>query len=257
MITSARNPKIQWVRRLQSQPRLRRDEGLFVVEGVRLAEEALRAGWPCRLVLHSLGLGERGQALVTEYASQGTAVEAVSEGVLASASDTETPQGILAVIERQEIPLPTSLDFVLVADALRDPGNLGALLRAAAAAGAQALVVTPGTVDPFSPKVVRAAMGAHFRLPILSLDWPAMRALLKPGLRVYLADPHGGLAYTACDLKIPLALVVGGEAAGAGGEARALADGRLHIPMAGAVESLNAAVAGAVLLFEVARQRTK
>jgi TrmH family RNA methyltransferase len=256
MITSVRNPKIQWVRNLQAQARLRREEGLFVVEGVRLVEEALQAGWPSRLVLHSPALSERGQALVSTFAANGAVVEAVSEGVLAAASATETPQGLLAVVERRELALPAALDFILVVDALRDPGNLGTIFRTAAAAGAQALVVAPGTVDPFAPKVVRAAMGAHFRLPLRSLDWQSIRDLLKPGLRIYLADAGRGQAYTVCDLTAPLALILGSEAAGVSGEAQALADEHLHIPMAAEVESLNAAAAAAVLLFEVARQRS-
>jgi RNA methyltransferase, TrmH family len=268
MITSVHNPKVQWVRRLLNQPRARREEAAFVVEGVRLVEEALQAGWPVRLVLHAPGLSGRGLALVAQFNAQGVNVEPVSENVLASASDTETPQGILAVVQRQELPLPASPDFLLIADALRDPGNTGTLLRTAAAAGVQGMLVTPGSVDPFAPKVLRAAMGAHFRLPILSLDWEAIAALVHPNplspqgidgvrktIKVFLADSSTGQAHTAADLTLPLALVVGGEAEGAGRQAELLADARLHIPMSGQVESLNAAVAGAVLMFEVARQR--
>jgi RNA methyltransferase, TrmH family len=303
IITSVHNPKVQWVRRLLNQPRARREEAAFVVEGVRLVEEALQAGWPVRLVLHAPGLSGRGLALVAQFNAQGVNVEPVSENVLASASDTETPQGILAVVQRQELPLPASPDFLLIADALRDPGNTGTLLRTAAAAGVQGMLVTPGSVDPFAPKVLRAAMGAHFRLPILSLDWQAIAALVHPSslplspqessvphplspqegevtfplsqaylyareraamrsiarvrerITVFLADSSAGQAHTAADLTLPLALVVGGEAEGAGRQAELLADARLHIPMSGQVESLNAAVAGAVLMFEVARQR--
>lgn len=255
MITSIHNPKIQWVRKLQSQARLRRAEGVFVVEGVRLVEEALRAGWTARLVLYSPGLSQRGQEAVARFVAQGAAVEAVSEEALTAASDTETPQGVLAVIERRELPLPARLDFALILDALRDPGNLGTILRTAAAAGVQAVFLAAGNVDPFAPKVVRAAMGAHFRLPIYDLDWQAAASKFKPDLRLFLADASAGRLYTDCDLTIPLAMIVGGEAAGAGRQAQNLADERVHIPMAGEVESLNAAVAAAVLLFEVVRQR--
>jgi TrmH family RNA methyltransferase len=219
-------------------------------------EEAFQAGWLARLVLHSPGLSPRGQALVEGYARQGAVVEAVSDNVLTAVSATETPQGILAVVARQELALPARLDFVLVADGLRDPGNAGTLLRTAAAAGAQAVFLTPGTVDPYAPKVLRAAMGAHFRLPLRVSDWQAIRALLPAGMQVYLADSGGGQPYTACDFRPPLALVIGGEAAGAGSEAVHLAASRVHIPMAARVESLNAAVAAAVLLFEITRQRT-
>ena len=261
MITSVRNANIQWVRRLQTQARLRREDRVFVLEGVRLVEEAFQAGWVARLVLHAPGLSRRGQALAAQFTARGTVVEAVSDSVLAAVSDTDTPQGILAVMVCQELALPAALDFLLVLDGLRDPGNLGTLLRTAAAAGVQAVLATPGTVDPFAPKVLRAAMGAHFRLPLRSLDWLAIQSLLPAGMHVFLADSGGGQVFTACDFRPPLALVVGGEAAGAGSEAASLVAtrqdaSRVHIPMVAQVESLNAAVAGAVLLFEVARQRS-
>ena len=126
--------------------------------------------------------------------------------------------------------------------------------------GVQAVWLTPGTVDPFSPKVVRSAMGAHFRLPIHSLTWEAIRQGLapqpgSPALRVYLSDSGGGLPYTQADFRSPLALVIGGEAEGASLQAQELASERVHIPMPGAAESLNAAVAAAIFMFEVTRQR--
>jgi len=254
MLTSSQNPKIQAVRKLQAQAKQRRQEQAFVVEGVRLVEEAWAAGWQARLVLYSSELSERGQQLVRQFRSVGAPLEEVSPGVLAAASDTPAPQGILAVLETHTLALPAALDFVLIPDGVRDPGNLGTLLRTAAAAGVQAVLLPPGTVDPWSPKVVRSAMGAHFRLPVLELDWEQIRTALD-GLQVYLADSGGGLAYTAADLRQPLALLIGGEAEGAGAQGAALANERLHIPMPGPTESLNAAVAAAILMFETARQR--
>jgi TrmH family RNA methyltransferase len=176
--------------------------------------------------------------------------------VLASVSDTQTPAGILAVLSRQDFPLPEKPDFIFILDGLRDPGNLGTILRTANAAGVQAVLLPPGAVDPFSPKVLRSAMGAHFHLPLHSLGWPAISAYCRQhGLAVYLADASRGQAHTQADLRLPLALILGGEAAGAGNEAAQLAGQRLHIPMPGQAESLNAAVAAAILLFEVVRQR--
>lgn len=254
MITSVQNPKIQMVRKLQSQARQRREEGVFVVEGVRLVEEALGAGWQARLVLHSGALSERGAQVVQGFLTQGTPVEEVTEGVMEAASDTQAPQGLLAVLEARMLPFPEKLDFVLVVDGVRDPGNLGTVLRTAAAAGVQAVLLPPGNADAWSPKVLRAAMGAHFRLPLRSPDWGALNDLLY-GMPVYLADAGGGTPYTRADLRQPLALMVGGEAAGAGQQGQALATQRLHIPMPGQMESLNAAAAAAVLMFEVVRQR--
>ena len=256
MITSAKNPKIHWLHSLQTSSKARREEALFVVEGVRLAEEALQAGWRARLVLYSGDLRPRGQAVVAGFAAQGAPVEEAAPAALRAASDTETPQGLLVAIEWRPLPLPERLDFVLVADAVRDPGNLGTLLRTAAAAGAQALLLPPETADAFAPKVLRAGMGAHFRLPVQGLDWDALAARLA-GLQVFLAaagEAQSRPCYAA-NFRQPLALIVGGEAEGAGLPAQRLAGQRVSIPMPGGGESLNVAVAAGILLFEVVRQR--
>ena len=254
MITSTRNPKIKWVRSLQAQRRSRQEAGAFVVEGMRLVEEALASGWIAQLVLFTAELPARGKALVEAFRAQGVQVEEVREHVMRAASDTETPQGILAVLTMKELPVPRPLDFALLADGVRDPGNLGAILRTAAAAGVQAVLLPPGGVDAFSPKVVRAAMGAHFRLPVRACSWDEIRAALV-GLRVYLAATDGGIVYYQADFQPPLALVIGSEAQGASSQARRLATAQVRIPMPGGSESLNVAVAAGVLTFEVVRQR--
>ena len=258
MITSTSNSKIKFVRALQTKPQTRREAQAFVCEGVRLVEEALSAGWPARLLLYTKELNERGQAVVNAYASQGVEVEQVAPHVMRAASETETPQGILAVLAMQVLPISAKPDFVLIADAVRDPGNLGTILRTAAAAGVNALLVSPGTVDPYAPKVLRSAMGAHFRLPLQVLSWQEIGNFLKDaGLQVYLAATGQGEAYTRTDFRLPLALILGSEAEGAGSQAYALADTQVHIPMSGQSESLNVAAAAAVLMFEVVRQRAQ
>ena len=256
MITSVHNPKIQLVRKLQSRSRERREAQAFVVEGVRLVEEALTAGWQASLVLYESSLDERGLNVVQGFAAQGAAIEEVSPEVLQAASDTETPQGLLAVLALRTLPLPEQIDFVFIPDGVKDPGNLGSMLRTAASAGVDAVLLPEATVDVYAPKVLRAAMGAHFRLPILILSWSEIRGLLeRSGLHLYLADAGAGISYTQADFRLPLALVVGGEAEGASPFAASLAADRVHIPMPGGMESLNAAIAAAVLLFEVVRQR--
>lgn len=256
LITSNKNPKIQWVRELQGRARARREQGAFVVEGVRLAEEALAAGWAARLVLHTEEINERGRAVVEGFARQGAPVEAVTGPVMHAASDTETPQGLLVVLELRSLPLPEKPDFVFIPDGVRDPGNLGTMLRTAAAAGAGAVLLPPESVDPFAPKVVRAAMGAHFRLPVQPLGWEEIESLLsRHGLNLFLAAAREGVRYDQADFSQPAALLIGGEAEGAGRQAMRLAHSIIHIPMPGGMESLNAAVAAAVLLFEVVRQR--
>jgi TrmH family RNA methyltransferase len=177
----------------------------------------------------------------------------VSEPLLNSISETENPQGILAVLNNSVLPIPQPLDFVLIADRIRDPGNLGTLLRTAAAAGVQAVLLPPGTTDAFAPKVVRAGMGAHFRLPIHSITWEEIRVVTK-SLKVCLADMQGSPCWQT-DFRLPLAIIVGGEAEGATEKARKLAEVSVSVPMPGRAESLNAGVAGAILMFEVVRQR--
>jgi TrmH family RNA methyltransferase len=198
--------------------------------------------------------------LVETLTTLGTEVFELAEPVLESLSDTETSQGVLLVLTQAETSLPATTDFALVLDQIRDPGNLGTILRSAAAAGVRVVFLPPGTADAFAPKVVRAGMGAHFRLAIRSVDWAEItrycRESCNPPLKLLLAESGGGKACWQMDLKAPLALVIGGEAEGASAEARQAVDELVYIPMPGKFESLNAAVAAGILLFEVVRQRS-
>jgi TrmH family RNA methyltransferase len=253
VITSTQNPKIKLVRALSGRARQRRQAGAFVVEGVRLVEEAGRSPWPIRFVLYDETLSRRGSELIAQFQARQIECEAVAASLFKSLSETETPQGILAVVEWRPLPLPAFPTFVLIPDQIRDPGNLGTLLRSAAAAGVEAVLLPPETSDAFAPKVLRAGMGAHFRLPIQPLSWAEIGERTRH-LKIYLAEMDGTPCWQA-DLRSPLALIVGGEAEGASQQARHLAQEKISIPMRAQVESLNAAVAGSVLMFEVMRQR--
>lgn len=259
MITSAQNPKIQQVRALLSHPRQRRESETFVVEGVRMVEEALASGSTPLRAFYSTNLSTRGLQALEGFYQQGAEVEEISEHLMQSLSDTETPQGILAVFVARHLPIPKYLDFVLILDELRDPGNLGTILRTAAAAGTQLVILTPKTCDPFAPKVLRAGMGAHFHLPILTMTWDEIVALCRqntqPPLNIFLAEAKDGTPCWSSDLKKPLALIIGSEAEGVSAQARQLAQHKIHVPMPGKSESLNAAIAAAILIFEVVRQR--
>ena len=255
-ITSTANERVRLARAL-NQASGRRRERAYLIEGVRLVEEALRAGIVPRLVLadvEALRRTERGEALVERLRPLGYLE--VTERVLASASETVTPQGVVAVVPLPERHLPGDAGpLVLVLDGVRDPGNLGTILRAAEATGIVRVVAAVGCVDPFGPKVVRAGMGAHFHLDVLAeASWPDVGKLVE-GRPTWLATMRGGMLYDMVDWRRDSALIVGGEAAGASGEGAALATGRVSIPMAGRAESLNAAMAASVLVFEAARQR--
>ena len=256
MIISVANEKVKYVRSLHRR-RVRYRERHFVIEGVRLMEEAFRAGIMPALVFYSEGIDAipGGGELLVEARKRGLATFAVSENVMKALSDTVSPQGVLAVVPFVELDPPPSLSLALVVDRLRDPGNLGSILRSANAAGVEQVILAPKTVDPYNPKVVRGAMGAHFRLPIVALSWPEIAETLTD-IQVLLADARGERTCYEVDWTRPSALIIGGEAHGASREAAELAMATIAIPMHGGAESLNAAVAASVILFEAARQRS-
>ena len=256
MISSTKNPKVQWIRRLQGKGKERQAEGVIVLEGVRLLEEAVNSSWEVKYLVYTEELSNRGRVLVDEFIKIGVQAELVSSNVMRAVSDTKNPQGILAVVKMQTLPVPEQLDYVLILDQIREPGNLGAILRSAMAAGVQIVNLTPGTVDPYSPKVLRAGTGSQLKLPVMVKTWDRIEDLVKrSNLTVYLADVGKGEVFHQCDFTQPLALIIGGEAEGASETAYKVADSLIHIPMPGGGESLNAAVSAGILLFEIARQR--
>lgn len=254
-ISSPENPKAKVLRSLRRRS-ARYSERLLLVEGVRLVEEALRAGcalWVALYAPERLAETPRGEALLATLAADRAAFSTTPQ-IVDSVADTVTPQGVVAAVPFPE-PSPQPEGLVLILDRLRDPGNCGTILRTAEAAGVGLVCCAPGTVDPFSPKVVRAGMGAHFRLPLrAAASWEEVSTTVA-GRQVLLAEAHGGHPYNALDWRRPSALIVGGEAEGASEQARQLATDRVSIPMAGAADSLNAAVATGILLFEALRQR--
>jgi TrmH family RNA methyltransferase len=236
---------------------VRRREGLFVVEGVRLVEDALDAGAKPELALVSpeqLEHTPRGAALLKRLAV--FYCWPVTGQVLKAISETVTPQGVIAVFSVPKPPAqPIQGPVVLILDRVRDPGNAGTLLRSAEACGMVRTVAFIDSVDAYAPKVVRAAMGAHFHLTILEdVHWSDVLPLLADRPR-WLAVARGGTPYDQVDWTKDCALIVGGEAEGASPEAVVAASERVTIPMAGPAESLNAAMAGTILLFEAARVR--
>jgi len=258
MITSSQNPKIEQVRTLLKRRRERYKQGVFVLEGVRLIEDALQSGSLPGLLLFSENISERGKHILQVCQEQGIEIDEISLKLMESISDTQTSQGLLAVFPMVSQPLPEALHLALILDNIRDPGNLGTILRSAAAAGVQLVLLTPGTADVYSPKVLRAGMGAHFQLTLQYQNWPQINSLLKrkhDPVSILLATSRGGKAVWDADLKIPLALIVGSEASGASEVGAKMADNLVTIPMPGERESLNAAMAASIILFEIVRQR--
>jgi len=253
MISSPSNPKIKLVRAL-AKKQTRQEKKQFVVEGVRLIEEAVGAGLVPAFVFYTASIhGERrARILLEKIAAMTPELDMVSDAVMRTIAATETPPGILAVVPMPQTPEPTHPNFILILDSIRDPGNLGAILRSARAAGVDEIMLAPGTVDAFNDKVVRAAMGAHFSVSLRSEPWEIIAQKVRDVPRIYLADAGGEIAYDAADWSKPVVLIVGGEAEGASDEARKIAKARVRIPMRGG-ESLNAAMAATLLMFEVMR----
>ncbi len=253
MISSSSNPKVKYVRRLQSERRFRNREQAFVIEGTRWFSEID----PHTLVPKMVFFTEQWTALpghsniLQQFGESG---QAVSDEVMQEMSDTSTPPGILAVLPMVERPFPTPSTFLLILDAIQTPGNLGTMLRTAAAAGVDGVVLAPGCVDPYNPKVVRGSMGTLLRLPVHQLNWDEI-ATLTHEMDVWVAIIDGETAYTAVSWTNPTALIIGSEAHGANPQARQIAGGGVTIPMHKQTESLNAAMAAGIILFEAKRQR--
>lgn len=230
----------------------RLSSGEFLVEGPRVLDDLLRAGRPVTLVLYTeAAVAEpAGRALLNRVLEAGVQAEAVTDAELRRHADTVTPQGWVGTAP---VPGWSWSDVVgsrwLVLDAVRDPGNVGTLIRAAEALGAGGVIALPGTADPWSPKVVRSAAGSSVRIPVLEAEWAEVRdGLREREVPVWVAAPDG-LPVDRSEARLDrVALVLGNEGAGVSAPIRGAADRVVAIPMTGEVESLNAAVAGAILM---------
>jgi len=254
------NPRVQQLRRLIGRRSSRHDERRFVVEGPVLVAEAVAAGWVCEMQF----VAEEADGVVEPGVAGAGPVIELAEGVLDRVASTETPQNPIAVVAMRDHgpvePLLAAASFVIVLDRISDPGNLGTILRSAEASGADLVVLTPGSVDPYNPKVVRASAGALFHVPVVeaTIDDVAGSGLAPIGTSSHDVAGRTVVAYTDADLSGRIALVMGNEAAGLPddwsdtvGPVRCW----VTIPHVGRSESLNVAMATTVLVFEVARQR--
>ena len=265
MITSTANTQVKELVKLMKKSRARDEAQVFLIEGPRMAGElADDPDWSRKIekIYLSESYAERnGQE--KEKLERTAPVEILADPVFTHVSGTKTPQGILAVVERRDYDMSDILGadpanaLVLVLDNLQDPGNLGTIFRTAEAAGVTGIILSRDCVDIYNPKVVRSTMGAVLRMPFLYVDdLPGTIGELKAaGIKVYAAHLKGKRAYDQEDYKTGCAFLIGNEGNGLRDEVAECADHFVLIPMQGKAESLNAAVAASVLMFEVSRQR--
>lgn len=266
MITSVHNPQIKRLHQLLSR-KGREAEGSFLVEGVHLVEEALRSGAVVHTIIYEMdrGIDSSCEAALRVYSGPLKRI-AVSEQVLAKLSETRSPQGIIAEVgqhitdwtawkrkqEHSDEPF-----VLLMLDELQDPGNLGTIIRTAKAAGINGIVLGENSVDLYNGKVLRSTMGAIFRLPVFRLPLAsACEELKELGARLLVTSVHdGSVAYDEHLYEGRIAIVIGNEGRGVSADISKLATTHVHIPLYGQVESLNAAVACGIMLYEARRQR--
>lgn len=258
MITSTSNPRIKNLILLGKRAKERRGQGVFLAEGRKMTEEAPKE-WIRELYVTEAYLS-RQENLAN---LQGMDYEVLSEHVMKAAADTQTPQGILAVIS---IPAWDFTEAVgkergtwLFLEDIQDPGNLGTMLRCAEAAGVTAVIASRGTVDLYNPKTIRATMGSVYRVPFfLAEDFKeTVCGMKEQGMKLYAAHLKGNRLYDEADYKGKCGFLIGNEGKGLTEETAELADACVRIPMEGRVESLNAAIAASVLLYEAGRQKRR
>ena len=257
LVTSRANARVKQLRAAFAG-NARLSGGLVAIEGENLLQEALRSGLPLKTIF----LSER--AAQPAWLPRGVELLHLAEEVFLSAVDTQHPQGIAALlvppvwdIESIFASDTRAAPLVLIAAALQDPGNLGTLIRSAEAFGATAVLTTAGTVSEWNQKALRASAGSVFRVPVVQIAAADIAALKSRGLRVFAAVAPGAKSTPVADANLTqaCALMIGNEGAGLTPELLQIADSCITIPMPGRVESLNAAVAGSLLLYEASRQR--
>lgn len=260
MITSTANVKVKRLVSLKKKRKARDEEGVFLVEGIRMFRET--PGDRLKEVYVSRSFFEKEKRLLDQMtAGAAVPVEVLADSVFAYVSDTRTPQGVLCVAGQMEYCSEAvsegAAPHLLVLDNLQDPGNLGTIVRTAEGAGVTGILMSRDCVDIYNPKVIRSTMGSVYRVPFVYVpDLPeAIGRIKEKGIMTYAAHLDGGLCYDREDYCRPCAFFIGNEGSGLRREVAQAADRYIKIPMCGQVESLNAAIASAVLMFEVRRQR--
>jgi RNA methyltransferase, TrmH family len=262
-ITSAQNPVIKDVKSLKSR-KYREEKGLFFAEGSRIVEEAVKENNDVIYTIISEDyISENESSFLLDKLEKSTSRNyVVPSGLFKELSDTETPQGILAVIALKKYSFNDKAinnGLFLILDMIRDPGNMGTIIRTADAAGLTGVVITGGCVDAYNPKVVRSTMGSIFHIPLYYFDTgiDAIRFLKAKGIKIYASHLKGACSIYEADLTCPAAIIIGSEADGISEDTALQADMLVRIPMNGKAESLNASVAAGIIMYEAVRQRQK
>ncbi|MFC5451523.1 TrmH family RNA methyltransferase [Paenibacillus aestuarii] len=256
-IMSVQNNRVkEWAQLLERRGRDK--QGKYLIEGYHLVEEALRAGAPVETIVFSVDKGRPEE--LAAWAADRVEWVGVSQAVLDKCSDTQTPQGIFAVVTKPGLDpdelLASALELAVVLDGVQDPGNLGTIIRSADAVGASAVVLGRGTVDLYNPKTIRSTMGSMYHLPIVEADLLELLPRARErGVRLVTTSLQAQRSCYDTDLRQPTWLILGNEAKGVSPEVAAQSDVQVIIPMQGKAESLNVAMAATVLLFEASRQR--
>lgn len=262
MITSTANEKVKRLAGLQKKKRLREEEGIFLAEGLRMFREVPKDRL-CEVYVSEAFYKKEKTALENVLEGTGIRPEFLSDHVYEHVSDTKTPQGVLCVIKRREGRLDEMLGdrcpFLLVLDNLQDPGNVGTILRTAEGAGVTGVILGRDSADIYNPKTIRSTMGSVYRVPFCyAEDIPGVLDRINgAGITTFAAHLEGKLDYDEPDYRKPCAFLIGNEGNGLRDETAEKAEEYIRIPMLGQVESLNAAIAASVLMFEAARQRRR
>ena len=258
MINSTSNKQVKRVINLRDKAKARREEGLYVAEGLRMCREYKPDDVEILYITENFGKQEENKKWL-----RGFKFEFVTDEVMHYMADTKTPQGVLAVAKQKKCTLEDILKktktqkLLMILENIQDPGNLGTIIRAGEGAGITGVVMSSDTADIYNPKVIRSTMGAVFRVPFVYVEdlKAALLQLKDHGVHLYAAHLKGQNSYDQEDYTESTGFLIGNEAQGLSDEIASLADTYVKIPMAGSVESLNAAIASSVLMFEVARQR--
>lgn len=262
MITSPSNKSVKEVVQLLQKAKSRKEKKLFVVEGIKMFLEAPEERIVKVYAAESFGK-EMPPACKEKLAALAGRFETVADDIFRKMSDTKTPQGILCVVRQseysQEEMLEAEAPLLVLLEDIQDPGNLGTMFRAGEGAGVTGIVMSGGTADIYNPKTIRSTMGSVYRMPFLYVEdlTETIGKLQEKGITVYAAHLQGAKIYDECGYRGKTAFLIGNEANGLRDKTAACADVSVKIPMEGKVESLNAAVAASVLLFEAARQRRR